>query len=77
MYLLRRRVKKTVKCRTNVRRCQEACLMVLSSLSCPAVQNERDCINSQRAKEQTVGTLSISVLLQAETTVQQVTRYWS
>ncbi|XP_035770378.1 hepatic nuclear factor 4, beta isoform X1 [Neolamprologus brichardi] len=36
-----------------------------------AVQNERDCINSQRAKEQTVGTLSISVLLQAETTVQQ------
>uniref|UniRef100_A0A3Q0QTU0 Hepatic nuclear factor 4, beta n=1 Tax=Amphilophus citrinellus TaxID=61819 RepID=A0A3Q0QTU0_AMPCI len=36
-----------------------------------AVQNERDCINTQRAKEQTVGTLSISVLLQAEASVQQ------
>ncbi|XP_026233322.1 hepatic nuclear factor 4, beta [Anabas testudineus] len=37
-----------------------------------AVQNERDCINSQRAKgPQTVGTLSISVLLRAEASVQQ------
>uniref|UniRef100_A0A3B4UZM8 Hepatic nuclear factor 4, beta n=1 Tax=Seriola dumerili TaxID=41447 RepID=A0A3B4UZM8_SERDU len=38
-----------------------------------AVQNERDCINSHRAKGQTVGTLSISVLLRAEASVQQVT----
>ncbi|KAF3686433.1 Hepatocyte nuclear factor 4-beta [Channa argus] len=37
-----------------------------------AVQNERDSINSQRAKgPQTVGTLSISVLLRAEASVQQ------
>ncbi|XP_056242151.1 hepatic nuclear factor 4, beta isoform X1 [Seriola aureovittata] len=36
-----------------------------------AVQNERDCINSHRAKGQTVGTLSISVLLRAEASVQQ------
>ncbi|XP_039994265.1 hepatic nuclear factor 4, beta isoform X2 [Xiphias gladius] len=36
-----------------------------------AVQNERDCINSYRAKGQTVGTLSISVLLWAEASVQQ------
>ncbi|KAM8762097.1 hepatic nuclear factor 4, beta [Acanthopagrus schlegelii] len=36
-----------------------------------AVQNERDCISSHRAKGQTVGTLSISVLLQAEASVQQ------
>ncbi|XP_073320115.1 hepatic nuclear factor 4, beta isoform X2 [Pagrus major] len=37
-----------------------------------AVQNERDCINSHRAKGQTVGTLSISVLLRAEASVQQL-----
>ncbi|KAM9408294.1 hepatic nuclear factor 4, beta [Pholidichthys leucotaenia] len=37
-----------------------------------AVQNERDCINTQRAKAQTAGTLSISVLLQGEPSVQQV-----
>ncbi|XP_070688252.1 hepatic nuclear factor 4, beta [Pempheris klunzingeri] len=36
-----------------------------------AVQNERDCINNHRAKGQTVGTLSISVLLRAEASVQQ------
>ncbi|KAM9366989.1 hepatic nuclear factor 4, beta [Symphorus nematophorus] len=36
-----------------------------------AVQNERDCINNHRAKGQTVGSLSISVLLQAEASVQQ------
>ncbi|XP_029354322.1 hepatic nuclear factor 4, beta [Echeneis naucrates] len=36
-----------------------------------AVQNERDCINSHRAKGQTAGSLSISVLLQAEASVQQ------
>ncbi|XP_040897518.1 hepatic nuclear factor 4, beta [Toxotes jaculatrix] len=36
-----------------------------------AVQNERDCINSHRAKGQTVGTLSINVLLRAEASVQQ------
>ncbi|XP_028257605.1 hepatic nuclear factor 4, beta [Parambassis ranga] len=36
-----------------------------------AVQNERDCINTQRAKGQTAGTLSISVLLQAGASVQQ------
>ncbi|XP_044058433.1 hepatic nuclear factor 4, beta isoform X2 [Siniperca chuatsi] len=36
-----------------------------------AVQNERDHINSHRAKRQTVGTLSISVLLRAEASVQQ------
>ncbi|TMS13341.1 hepatic nuclear factor 4, beta isoform X1 [Larimichthys crocea] len=36
-----------------------------------AVQNERDCIHSHRAKGQTVGTLSISVLLRAEASVQQ------
>lgn len=47
--------------------------MVLSSLRCPAVQNERDCINSPRAKgPPTVGTLSIGVLLRAEAGVQQV-----
>ncbi|XP_038557132.1 hepatic nuclear factor 4, beta isoform X4 [Micropterus salmoides] len=38
-----------------------------------AVQNERDCISSHRSKGQTVGTLSISVLLEAEANVQQVT----
>uniref|UniRef100_A0A3P8SVF2 Hepatic nuclear factor 4, beta n=1 Tax=Amphiprion percula TaxID=161767 RepID=A0A3P8SVF2_AMPPE len=37
-----------------------------------AVQNERDCTNTHRAKGQTVGTLSISVLLQAEASVQQI-----
>lgn len=37
-----------------------------------AVQNERDSINTHRAEEQTVGTLSISVLLQAEASVQQI-----
>ncbi|XP_044216653.1 hepatic nuclear factor 4, beta [Thunnus albacares] len=36
-----------------------------------AVQNERDCISSHRAKGQTVGTLSINVLLQAEASVHQ------
>ncbi|XP_024858486.1 hepatic nuclear factor 4, beta isoform X2 [Kryptolebias marmoratus] len=36
-----------------------------------AVQNERDCIITPRAKGQTVRTLSISVLLQAEVSVQQ------
>nr|XP_046242901.1 hepatic nuclear factor 4, beta isoform X2 [Scatophagus argus] len=36
-----------------------------------AVQNERDCINSHKAKGQTAGTLSISVLLWAEASVQQ------
>ncbi|XP_061599331.1 hepatic nuclear factor 4, beta isoform X1 [Cololabis saira] len=36
-----------------------------------AVQNERNCMNYHRAKGQTVGTLSISVLLQAEASVQQ------
>ncbi|XP_062278711.1 hepatic nuclear factor 4, beta isoform X1 [Scomber scombrus] len=36
-----------------------------------AVQNERDCISSHRAKGQTVGTLSISVLMQAEASVHQ------
>ncbi|XP_047435791.1 hepatic nuclear factor 4, beta [Mugil cephalus] len=36
-----------------------------------AVQNERDCINTHRAKGQTVGTLCISVLLRAEASVQQ------
>ncbi|GAA6232635.1 hepatocyte nuclear factor 4-beta-like [Lates japonicus] len=36
-----------------------------------AVQNERDCINSHRAKGQTVGSLSISVLLRAEASAQQ------
>ncbi|XP_038557129.1 hepatic nuclear factor 4, beta isoform X1 [Micropterus salmoides] len=36
-----------------------------------AVQNERDCISSHRSKGQTVGTLSISVLLEAEANVQQ------
>nr|XP_020462003.1 hepatocyte nuclear factor 4-beta-like [Monopterus albus] len=38
-----------------------------------AVQNERDCINGQRAKgPQTLGTLSISVLLRAEASVHQL-----
>uniref|UniRef100_A0A3Q3N632 Hepatocyte nuclear factor 4, gamma n=1 Tax=Mastacembelus armatus TaxID=205130 RepID=A0A3Q3N632_9TELE len=38
-----------------------------------AVQNERDCIYSQRARgPKTVGTLSISMLLSAEASVQQV-----
>ncbi|XP_038557131.1 hepatic nuclear factor 4, beta isoform X3 [Micropterus salmoides] len=36
-----------------------------------SVQNERDCISSHRSKGQTVGTLSISVLLEAEANVQQ------
>ncbi|XP_070759038.1 hepatocyte nuclear factor 4-beta-like [Enoplosus armatus] len=36
-----------------------------------AVQNERDCINCHRSKGQTVGTLSISVLLRADASVQQ------
>ncbi|XP_072236670.1 hepatic nuclear factor 4, beta isoform X1 [Leuresthes tenuis] len=36
-----------------------------------AVQNERDCINSNRAKGQVAGTLSISVLLWEECNVQQ------
>ncbi|XP_047196140.1 hepatic nuclear factor 4, beta [Hippoglossus stenolepis] len=36
-----------------------------------AVQNERDCINSHRAKGQTVGTLSITVLQRAEASVTQ------
>uniref|UniRef100_A0A3Q2QNY1 Hepatocyte nuclear factor 4-beta n=1 Tax=Fundulus heteroclitus TaxID=8078 RepID=A0A3Q2QNY1_FUNHE len=38
-----------------------------------AVQNERDYINPHRAKGQPVGTLSVDVLLQAESSVQQVT----
>ncbi|XP_069549468.1 hepatic nuclear factor 4, beta [Brachyistius frenatus] len=36
-----------------------------------AIQNEKDCINTHRAKGQTVGTLCISVLLRAEASVQQ------
>ncbi|KAF0043202.1 hypothetical protein F2P81_004539 [Scophthalmus maximus] len=36
-----------------------------------AVQNERDCIHSHKAKGQTVGTLSITMLLRAEASVQQ------
>ncbi|XP_060924117.1 hepatic nuclear factor 4, beta isoform X2 [Limanda limanda] len=38
-----------------------------------AVQNERDCINSHRAKGQTVGTLSITMLQRAEASVTQWT----
>ncbi|KAM7014971.1 LOW QUALITY PROTEIN: hepatic nuclear factor 4, beta [Tautogolabrus adspersus] len=44
---------------------------VKASMIRKAVQNERGCINSHGAKGQTVGTPSISVLLQAEASVQQ------
>ncbi|XP_034017596.1 hepatic nuclear factor 4, beta [Thalassophryne amazonica] len=37
-----------------------------------AIQNERDCISGHRLKGQTAGSLSVSVLLKAETSVLQV-----
>ncbi|AWP01588.1 putative hepatocyte nuclear factor 4-beta-like [Scophthalmus maximus] len=47
----------------------QKCLM--AGMRKEAVQNERDCIHSHKAKGQTVGTLSITMLLRAEASVQQ------